>query len=122
VSHCQKETLEELSITLDQLLQSTKALQAPNIELLSATEIDLVKKTQESLSAHFVHTKGDLESRNKERATLLIEKLAELKELDSALYNIVAKTLPKAPVVGFRPRIGRNRRRSKTSEFAHCAF
>ena len=122
MTHCQEEIFAELSKTLDQLLQNAETLKAPNIELLSSTEIDLLTKTQESLSAHFVHTKGHLESRKKEREKKLEEKMTELEKLAPGLYEMIAKTLPKAPIIGFRPRVGRNRKRSQASEFAYCAF
>lgn len=122
MSHCQEEIFADLSKTLDQLLQNTKTLQTPKLKLLCATEIDLLKKTQESLSAHFIHTRSHLESRKKERMQKLEKKIAELKKLDPALYEIIAKTLSMAPVVGFRPRVGRNRKRSKASEFAYCGL
>ena len=122
MSHDQEEIFVELSKTLDQLLQNAKALQTPNVALLDSTEVDLLNKTQESLSSHFLHTKEHLESKKRERSKKLDEKLAKIEAVDPALYDTIVKTLVKAPVVGFRPRIGRNRKRSNASEFAYCSF
>ena len=120
--YSQQEVFIELGITLDQLLDSAKILRQKK-EFLSETELELLIKTQESLVEHFIHTKVHfLQSKKKERQKKLEDKLSILKSLDPASFKRLSQEEAKDPVIGTRPRIGRNRKSSKSGEFAYCHF
>lgn len=123
----QEEVFIELDLILDQLTRNTDVLQKCNTQLCSA-EITLLTQAQESLIARFVHTKEYLESRHslkskkRERKEKLEEKMRALESLNPTLWSSLCKKLPQSPSLGSRPRIGRNRKKLKTGEFAYCEF
>lgn len=117
----QNELFIELNKTLDQLLANAKSLQSPMVELLAETEVVMLQKMQESLAAHFLHTKGHITSKKQSRVDALRAKALELKAIAPELYALAELKEPKTHIVGNRPRIGRNRKRLKLSEVA-CSF
>jgi hypothetical protein len=111
----------ELSSTLDQLLKIAKTLKEES-SLFQKTELDLLEKTQESLTAHFFHTKEHVCSKKRSRQLLLEEKLKEMEKLNPSFYEFLNKEPIKHHSVGLRPRIGRNRKSSKISKLTHSFF
>ena len=118
---CQEDILSELGTTLDLLVQNAGLLKQKNLCILSDREIDLLHKTQESLVAKFFHTKEHLISKAKERRKDLEEKIQKLQDLNLSLLEGFPEKLRKSPTIGLA-RIGRNRKRSKRSEFPYSNF
>lgn len=109
--HSQEELLADLDSTLDQLILNAETVCESNLCVLDSLEIDSLQKTQESLLARFVHTQEELTPHAQEkRYDELHKKLEKLEELQKSFMSSLAKTL--------RPRIGRNRKKSKQRQFA----
>ncbi len=119
--HYQEDILLELGTTLDQLIENAGLLKQKNLRVLSDREIDLLHKTQESLVAKFFHTKEHLISKAKERSKNIDEKIKLLQDLNIPLLEGFSEKLRKSPTIGLA-RIGRNRKRSKSSEFPYRDF
>lgn len=107
----QEEILAELDSTLDQLIQNASVVCESDLCVLDSIEISSMQKTQESLMARFAHTQEKLSgSTSQRRYEELHSKLRRLNELNSSFMQSLEKNL--------KPRIGRNRRKSKVREFA----
>lgn len=116
----EKEILEEINSTLDQLIQNATILHTCDISLYE-TEALLLKKTQDSLIAKFMHTQEYMEGVDLKQG--LLEKIQNLHKLSPDLLQNFSKELIKNPsYIGLRPRIGRNRKKSKVKEFAYRSF
>ncbi len=116
--YSQEEILIELGVTIDQLLKNANILKQKDLLLLEEDEIDMLYKTQESLSEKFIHTKQLVQSKNKNREASWKKKLEELLAIDPSLAN----HLSEKAFVNCKPRIGRNRKKSKMGQFAYCQF
>ena len=111
----QEELLAELDATLDQLIQNASVFNESDLYVLELIEIDSLHKTQESLLARFAHTQERLSPKAEtEKCEKIQEKLLKFGHLNANLIDSFSKQ--------FRPRIGRNRRKSKLSQFANCSF
>jgi hypothetical protein len=107
----QEELLADLDSTLDQLIQNAECVCESDLCVLDSLEIDSMQKTQESLLARFTHTQEVVSPRlQDEKYEELHKKLKKLGELQQNFMNSLAKSL--------RPRIGRNRKKSKVRQFA----
>ncbi|MBS0627196.1 MAG: hypothetical protein JSS09_03175 [Verrucomicrobia bacterium] len=116
----EKELLEEINETLDQLIQNATILQSCDLSSYQ-TEALLLQKMQDSLIAKFMHTQEYMTGVNLEEK--LLEKIQNLRKLSPNLLQNFSKELTKNPsFIGLRPRIGRNRKRSKIKEFAYRSF
>lgn len=128
VLYSQEEILTELTKTLDQLLQNTNILYKEDLSVLNETEITSLRKMQESLTAHFIHTKQHLEegqfsqSKKKEREKKLEAQIKKITEIDPYFLELFSQETQTIHVVGSRPRIGRNRKRSKSGKFTYSCF
>ncbi len=106
-----EELLADLDSTLDQLIKNAEVLCDSDLCTLDSLEIDSIQRTQESLLARFVHTQEELSPRTQsKRYDDLHKKLEKLGELQQNFMNSLAQSL--------RPRIGRNRKKSKARQFA----
>ena len=114
----QEDILFQLGTTLDQLIQNANLLKQKNLQTLSDREIDLLHKTQESLVAKFFHTKEHLIGKAQIRSKQLERKIQQLQDLNISLSEGFSEKLRKSPTIGLA-RIGRNRKRSKSSEFPY---
>ncbi len=116
--YSEEEILRELGITLDQLLKNASILKEKDTLLLTENESRLLYKTQESLSEKFIHTKELLKSKHKARESGWGKKIAELIAIDPSLsLHLINPSLANT-----KPRIGRNRKKSKLGQFAYCQF
>ncbi|MBX9923985.1 MAG: hypothetical protein K2Y01_07730 [Rhabdochlamydiaceae bacterium] len=107
----QEEILADLDSTLDQLIQNAEVVCESDLCVLDSLEIDSMQKTQESLLARFAHTQEEISPQAQgKRYDELHKKLERLGELQQNFMNSLAKSL--------RPRIGRNRKKSKLRQFA----
>jgi len=107
----QEEILAELDSTLDQLIQNASVVCESDFCVLDSIELNSMQKTQESLLARFAHTQENLASNtSQKRYAELHSKLKRLNELNASFMQSLEKQL--------KPRIGRNRKKSKLREFA----
>ena len=119
----QEEILQELDLTIDQLIYSTSALKQNDIqEILDLTEKKMLERTQESLLSKFVHTKKLLDtlptqSKRKERLQKLEKKIQILKDLLPSSFDTLSTASPYPPKIG-KVRIGRNRK--KYNQASYC--
>jgi hypothetical protein len=106
----QEELLAELDATLEQLIQNASLFCNSNFHVLEPVEIDSLYKTQESLVARFVHAQERLKDESKaKKCQRLQRKLLLLNELNETLMK------KSFSLNSSRPRIGRNRKKVKTS-------
>lgn len=111
----QEEILAELDATLDQLILNASIIDKSNFHILEAIEVDSLQKTQESLMARFAHTQEHLNSKiSTKKCEQIHEKLTQFSLLNANLIDSFSKQL--------RPRIGRNRKKSKLRQFANSNF
>ncbi len=114
--YSEEELLTEIDCTLDQLIQNAKILQTCD-KVVCKAEALLLQKTQESLVAKFMHTQEYVEIAYLEQE--LLDKIQKLHQLAPTLLKNFPKELTKTHSVELRPRIGRNRKKSKIREFAY---
>lgn len=114
--YSEEELLTEIDYTLDQLIQNAKILRSCD-KMICQEEVLLLQKTQDSLIAKFMHTQEYIEISYLEQE--LLDKIQKLHELSPMLLKNFPKELTKTHSVGLRPRIGRNRKKSKVREFAY---
>lgn len=117
--YLKEELLTEIDYTLDQLIQNANILQSCD-KMVCQEEILLLEKTQESLLAKFMHTQEYIETAHLEQK--LLDKIQKLHQLSPRLLKDFSKELTIKHLVGLRPRIGRNRKKSKIREFAYRSF
>lgn len=107
----QEELLADLDSTLDQLIQNAEVVCDSDLCVLDSLDIDSMHKTQESLLARFTHTQEEispqLQAKKYEELHLKLKKLGELQQ---SFMSSLAKSI--------RPRIGRNRKKSKVRQLA----
>jgi Zn-dependent oligopeptidase len=117
--YSEEELLTDIDSTLDQLIQNAKILHTCD-KMLCGRELLLLEKTQDSLIAKFMHTQENIEGIHLEQE--LLNKIQKLHQLAPTLLENFTKELTKNHSVGLRPRIGRNRKKSKVREFAYRSF
>ncbi|MES2198685.1 MAG: hypothetical protein V4489_00755 [Chlamydiota bacterium] len=117
--YSEEELLTEIDCTLDQLIQNAKILRTCDMMVCQAEAL-LLQKTQDSLIAKFMHTQEYIEIAHLEQE--LLNKIQKLHQLAPMLLKNFPKELTKTHSVGLRPRIGRNRKKSKIREFAYRSF
>lgn len=114
-----QEILDELNATIEKLLQSFSILQQ-DASILDEAEVTLLKHTQESLLARFVHVRELAEEKDLQNHPSC-QKLEEKVRSSPDLHPLLVETFRRQ--LQARPRIGRNRKRSlKQGKFADRCF
>lgn len=94
-----RELLQEIDITLDQLIKNAAALTEISSDPLYETEVQALNKTQGSLLAHLLHLDQHLKERQKDSASTSIhQKLTIFSELSSNLAKSIQESYAKPSV------------------------
>ena len=105
-----EEILIEIDATLDQLIRNAEVIQDANTDELSTTEIDVFKKTQESLIQHLIHMDQRLEEKRKGLTTLdkrsasykIKEKRIKFEHLKGAYHQTILEKENQMPLLSKR--------------------
>lgn len=86
-----REILDEIDVTLDQIIENAETLKGIQEDPKYATEVEALKKTQESLLARLLHLQDHL---NGKPVQDLAQKLPELSPISPALARQMKTSFP----------------------------
>ncbi len=91
-----RELLNEIDVTLDQLIKNGAALREVTSDPLYEREVEALQKTQESLLAHLLHLDRFLKEKSSNKTGRAIyDKLTIFSELSSSLAKQMRSSYPK---------------------------
>jgi uncharacterized protein YjgD (DUF1641 family) len=94
-----REILQEIDVTLDQLIKNAAALTEISADPLYNAEVRALSKTQESLLAHLLHLDQFLKDKQKEKSSSSIhQKLSIFSKLSADLAKTMKDSYPKPTV------------------------
>jgi len=93
------EILQEIDITLYQLIKNAAALTEISVDPVYKSEVNALSKTQESLLAHLLHLDQHLKDKQKEKSSSSIhQKLSIFSKLSSDLAKTMQDSYSKPAV------------------------
>ena len=97
-----RKILQEIDVTLDQLIKNAAALTEVSNDPLYESEVQALNKTQESLLAHLLHLDQFLKDKQKNKSSVSIhQKLTIFSELSAKLARTMQDSYSK-PTVNHR--------------------
>ena len=94
-----REILQEIDVTLDQLIKNAAALTEISAEPLYKSEVHALSKTQESLLAHLLHLDQHLKNKQKEKSSSSIhQKLSIFSKLSADLAKTMQDSYSKPAI------------------------